>query len=177
MARKSDDSGRRLAEAIASGADKRDIPLENGGRIRYRRVPAPGVAYSLTHVSPEGAERLSSLMFEATSTPPERYPADAPFVPGQSVMVMFATQGWGTMAWEGIEDVDAFRARIVGDGPDRWEFGDAPAASLFGSTGFEVWQLHRGDAKRMLTIVRGRAGSSATLMSDELMSAARPADR
>jgi hypothetical protein len=115
----------RMKEVIgrfrSGDLDSAEIPLPSGEKVRLSRDDRSPGAFTVRSL--EGGPTMRSVPFEPSSTRPENYPEDLPFLPEASVgLTESEEQSFRTLTWfkapEPEESLQLLRLQLVTDG---WE--------------------------------------------------------
>lgn len=119
-----------LAEKIKSGPDDQVIEMPDGGKLRVRRSPVPGI--SLT-VEPVGSTvGPTTITWEPASARPELFPDDIPFIPGRMATLSHMPNGWHLQWFKASAgDLDAVGGELARGG---WKETTIPSPTLPGMT-------------------------------------------
>jgi hypothetical protein len=134
---------RVLKEKLASGGDDQVIDVPEGGQLRVRKAPEPGISMI---VEPVGvAAGIGSIAWDPSATRPARYPDAFPFLPGRPAVLSTMPQG-ASIQWHQTtaEDLSRLAAELVTDG---WTETTLPTPTMPGMT---IRPFRRGDRQRII---------------------------
>lgn len=134
-----------LSERIKTGPDDQVIDTPDGGQLRVRRAPEPGISLI---VEPLGAAAgHDSLTFEPAAVRHARFPKDLPFLAGRSAMLTTMPKGL-QLQWFKVSDTDM--ASVVGDLVGAgWTETMLPTPTM---PGMMIRPFRRGDRQRVLIL-------------------------
>lgn len=134
---------RTLKEKVASGPDDQVITTPDGGLLRIRKAPEPGIAMIAEPVG--AAEGIGSIAWEPSATRPPRYPDDLPFLPGRSVLLSRMATG-ASLQWHQAagDDLARLATELAASG---WTETTLPTPTMPGMT---IRPFRRGDRQRVL---------------------------
>ena len=134
---------RTLKEKVASGPADQVITTPDGGQLRIRKAPEPGIAMIAEPVG--AAEGIGSIAWEPSPTRPPRYPDDLPFLPGRSVVLSRMPNGMN-LQWHQTtgDDLAGIVSELTADG---WTETTLPTPTMPGMT---IRPFRRGDRQRII---------------------------
>jgi hypothetical protein len=143
-----------VVERFRSGdADSAEIPLPSGGTMELKGDPSSPGAFTMA--PPDGGPVMRSVPFEVSSTPPDGYPEDLPFVADTAVSLTEMEDGSSrTLTWFLKEDPEeclkAIQLQLINDG---WTQGEESQASTAHGTMVFV-EFEKGEMKRTVSLSR-----------------------
>lgn len=153
---------RILAEQLRDpGGGDREIEVE-GATWYVRKSPQPGVELTVSVGSADAVPMIAR--FEAASAPPERYPADVPFMPGYAAAVTRDPQTSGTLMvmWTPVPDpallVREVEAASLGEGwqvVDRLDAFGTAAVELERAGSIRIVSAGPAGAQQVVTLAQG----------------------
>jgi hypothetical protein len=134
---------RTLKEKVASGPDDQVITTPDGGQLRIRKAPEPGIAMIAEPVG--AAEGIGSIAWEPAATRPPRYPDDLPFLPGRSVVLSRMPNGV-SLQWHQTagDDLARIATELLASG---WAETTLPTPTMPGMT---IRPFRRDDRQRVI---------------------------
>lgn len=147
----------------AGELDSAEIPLPTGGNVQLTRDDrSPG---GFTMRSPEGGPTMRCIPFEPSSTRPEEYPEDLPFLAEAAVaLTEIEGQSFRTLTWFKLQDpeecLQILRLQLVADG---WEAGTesnvTKVSMAFGT--MVSMEFQKGEKRR--AVILSRFGEHSTI--------------
>jgi hypothetical protein len=134
---------RILKEKVASGPADQIITTPEGGELRIRKAPEPGISMIIEPVG--AAPGVGSIAWDPTPTRPPRYPDDFPFIAGRAVVLSRMPNGV-TLQWHQTskEDLAQVASELTTDG---WAETTLPTPTMPGMT---IRPFLRGDRQRVI---------------------------
>jgi hypothetical protein len=134
---------RILKEKVESGPADQVIQTPEGGELRIRKAPEPGISMIIEPVG--AAPGVGSIAWDPASTRPPRYPDDLPFLPGRAVVLSRMPNGV-TLQWHQTtkDDLTRIATELATDG---WTETTLPTPTMPGMT---IRPFRRGDRQRVI---------------------------
>lgn len=136
---------RELQERIKSGPDDQVIDLPEGGQMRFRRAPEPGVLARVESL--ETHDQVVCTSWAPSDTRPAGYPAHLPFLEARAAAYS-SVNGNGNLQWFQAVPADAEKvARALAE--EGWVETTLPNPSM---PGMVIRPFRRGDRQRIVLL-------------------------
>ncbi len=141
-----------LRTGLASSEPVTEVPLAEGGVLRYRKDVTSSISGQIEAVPGDGVPSVLLRRFRASASRPPEYPTAAPFL-ADCIVTVTETPDHVVLAWEQVPQLDAALASLVEDSlRDGWVEEPKPGSQGFSQfMGMQMRTFQRGVRQRVFS--------------------------